>query len=59
MKRYITHEGVRYLIRGNYTAKELKALYLKFKEKYPTSKMSFKHWLNQGHIYLRIEKKGK
>lgn len=50
-KRYIQVDGKRYLIRGPWTAKDLRRLYQSFSAKYPNT--PFKEWLNRGFVYYR------
>lgn len=57
MSRYIAEKGNRYLIRGPYTATELRKLYQSFLAKYPGTQTTFLEWLNRGKVYLRVTPK--
>ena len=55
MKRYIVANGKRYLIRGPYTATQLKQIYKNYCEKYGNTELS--HWLvTRGKVYKEIKK---
>ena len=55
--RTITTNGVKYLIRGSWTEDELKSQFQTFKEKYPTSALSFDRWLvERGKVYVKLPK---
>lgn len=43
--RYIIEDGIKFRIRGNYTASQLRELFPKILKKYPNTKMTFRHWL--------------
>lgn len=53
MNNYITDRGMKYLIRGPYTAAQIRTLYAAFVAKYPTTKTTFREWLNRGKVYNR------
>ena len=58
MKRYITEQGVRYLIRGPHTATDLRGLFRGFLAKYPGTKITFAGWLvGYGKVYCRVRAK--
>lgn len=52
--RYITHNGRKYLIRGPYTATELRELYKSVIKKYP---MTFMDFLNRGKVHFEVKNK--
>lgn len=54
MKRYIKTAKGKYLIRGPWTARELKAQYKALLEKYPNTKLTFDEWLNYGKVYFKV-----
>jgi hypothetical protein len=55
MNRYITITGVKYLIRGPYTAREVRQRYTAFMQKYPDSKLTLAQWAAQrGAVYTDI-----
>lgn len=57
MKRHITVEGTKYLIRGNYTPGQLKERYQAFKKKF-ISNLTFKEWVEtSGVVYHRLDKR--
>ena len=59
MRRTITVEGWRYLIRGPYTGRDLLRLFADFLTKYPTTTLSFRRWLvERGKVYKRIKEEG-
>ena len=57
MKRWITINGTRYLIRGPYTAKEVRARYKGFLAKYPDCNLTLTQWAGQyGAVYFGVKK---
>lgn len=53
--RYVTEQGVKYRIRGTYTATQLRSLYEKLREQYPNTKLTFASWLvRHGKVYNRV-----
>jgi hypothetical protein len=58
MKRTITIEGRRYLIRGPYGARDLRRLYSAFVNKFGPV-MTFKQWaIDRGKVYFAIDRQG-
>jgi hypothetical protein len=56
--RYITVDGKKYSIRGNYTAKQLRELYPKIIADYPGTQLTFKGWLvKYGKVHCSIKVK--
>jgi hypothetical protein len=56
MKGRIVIEGRRYLIRGPYSAGDLRVLYAGFVAKFG-SKLSFKQWaIERGKVYFAIDR---
>jgi hypothetical protein len=58
MKRWITIEGRRCLIRGPYTPKQVRQRYADFRVKYPDNKLTLAQWAAQrGAVYFGLPKK--
>ncbi len=58
MKRTITTENGTYMIRGNWSEKELRTQYASFVEKY-RSAMTFDRWMvERGKVYIKLAAKG-
>jgi hypothetical protein len=54
-QRYITEHGVKYRIRGPYTASDLRRLFPKVIAAYPGTKLTFKDWLvRYGKVYNKV-----
>lgn len=54
--KYITVEGVKYRIRGPYTAKQLRTHYADFLRKYPGTTASLRGFLvGYGKVYNRVK----
>ena len=55
MNRYITINKATYLIRGPYTATQVRAFYKAFKTKHPTYLGSLSQWaVYYGKVYMRV-----
>lgn len=58
--RYITEKGIKYRIRGQYTAAELRGLFPKVVASYPGTKLTFQSWLvKYGKVHSSVRNKGK
>ena len=53
-QKTITVNGIKYLIRGNWTVEQLESMYDSFLIKYPGTKTTYLEWLNRGHIYCKV-----
>jgi hypothetical protein len=54
--KYITADGIKFRIRGPYTAKQLRELYPKILAAYPGTKLTFRGWLvKYGKVYSRVK----
>jgi hypothetical protein len=54
-ERTIQIDGVKYLIRGNYTPAQIRQRYEAFKAKYPRTTLTLAQWANRGAIYKRVK----
>jgi hypothetical protein len=54
MARWRKIEGIKYLMRDGRSTKELKEIYNKIINKYPSAKLTFHQWLvGYGKVYTR------
>lgn len=54
--RYITHEGVKYRIRGPHTATDLRRFYQGMLDKHPGTKLTFRGFIvGYGKVYNRVK----
>ena len=54
MKRWMQIEGVRYLIRGPWTATEVRARYKEFRAKYPNCELTLAQWAGErGFVFFK------
>jgi hypothetical protein len=55
MKRYLTINGDRYLIRGPFTAPQVRQRHADFLRKYPDSTLPLDRWaVERGAVYFRV-----
>ncbi len=58
MKRYITIDGAKYLIRGNFTATQVRERFATFQKKYTDSTLTLSQWaVQRGAVYLKVSER--